>query len=309
LSIIDFFSATPKGAHMTIQVLNTFNRILETNHGFETNFLKVLYYDFPQYYKDRYHSYEYSRFCTILNGQKKVSYDGGSPFIYDKGQFLLLPPNSTVTMEISVPTRAFVLEINDCLIQEVSEKVSNDLEMDVPARIESNCFDFSLAPYVDTAFQHVVEACFSTNRDKAFWMDLYAQELAYHLICVQSTRGLLTTKLSNPIFNTIRFMNANWDEKESLSELAGMANMSINSYIQQFKKLTGMTPVEYRTGIRMSHARNLLRTHTVSETAFELGYENISHFIRIFRDKYGVTPKQYQKHFDDMLSNANISME
>lgn len=283
---------------MRIPCLHSFDKVLEQTHGFETDFLRVLYYDFPQYYKDIYHSYEYPRFCTILNGQKKVAYDGCTPFTYDESQFLILPPNSSVLMEITIPTRAFVLEINDNLIQEVNDKVSNDLEMEIPLETQQNCFNFGLAPYVSTAFNHVVNACFGDDRNKAFLMDLYAQELAYHLICVKSIRGILANTSTNPILRTVWHMSTKWNEKISLEDLAAMANMSINTYILQFKKLTGLTPAEYRTGIKMGHARDMLHNKTVTEVALELGYESISHFIHLFKTKYGVTPKQFQKFHD-----------
>jgi AraC-like DNA-binding protein len=278
---------------------------LESTHGLETKFIKVLYYDFPHFYKGSYHSYEYPRLCTILSGEKHVTYGDFDPFIYDESQFILLPPYSTVSMEIPRPTRALVLELSDQLIQDVSEKVSIDLELDLPAENRQNCYNFSLSPYVGDAFRHVVDACFGNDRNKAFLMDLHAQELAYHLIRVTSMQGILNERLPNPIMRTIWFMTTNWSEKLTTKDLAAMANMSMNAYILQFRKLTGMTPGEYRTAIKLSRARDMLRTRTVTETALELGYENISHFIHLFREKYSVTPKQFQKLYAVNLSGVD----
>jgi AraC-like DNA-binding protein len=289
---------------MSLDCLSTFDRQLESTHGLETKFLKVLYYDFPQYYQDSYHSYEYPRLCTILKGAKHVKYGDFDPFTYDESQFILLPPHSTVLMEISQPTRALVLELSDQLIREVTEKASVDLELDITAENRQSCYSFNLSPYVGDAFRHVVDASFSQDRNKAFLMDLHAQELAYYLIRATSIQGILNEHLPNPVLRTIWFMTTNWSEKVSIKELAAMANMSTNAYILQFRKLTGMTPGEYRTATKLGHAREMLRTHTVTETALELGYENISHFIHLFREKYNLTPKQFQKLYAVNLSLA-----
>lgn len=285
--------------------LSSFDRRLESTHGFETNFLKILYYEFPHYYKDTYHSYEYPRLCTIQSGQKHVQYGDYEPFTYDDSQFVLLPPNSNVLMEISIPTRALVLEISDHLIQEVSERITNDLKIDLPKKSHYNRYDFNLMPHVNDSFRQVVKACFGEDRNKAFLMDLHAQELAYHLIRVKSIYNILNERLSDPTLHTIWYMTTNYSQKVTVKELAGMANMSINAYIIQFKKFTGMTPVEYRTRMKMSRARDLLRSHTVTETAMELGYENISHFIRLFKETYRATPKQFQKRYFVELSNPD----
>jgi AraC-like DNA-binding protein len=45
----------------------------------------------------------------------------------------------------------------------------------------------------------------------------------------------------------------------------------------------------------MEKAKNIIAHGSVTEAAFDLGYENISYFISLFKDRYGVTPKQYKK--------------
>ena len=48
---------------------------------------------------------------------------------------------------------------------------------------------------------------------------------------------------------------------------------------------------------RMKKARTLLKEtdQTVENVAYEVGYENVEHFNRLFKKNYGMTPVQYRK--------------
>ncbi|EOU1703969.1 helix-turn-helix transcriptional regulator [Clostridium perfringens] len=176
--------------------MDRFDRQLELSDGIETEYLRILYYTFEKNYNDTYKSYEYKRLCTIVDGEKNVRINNGKNIIYDSSKYMLLPPNSSVEMKIEKPTKALVLELNEDLINTVSE-------------------------------------------------------IAYDL------------------------------------------NMSLPSFSSKFKKIMGMTPNDYLTNLKLNEAVRLLKFSSVTEVAYDLGYENISHFIKLFKKKFGLTPKQY----------------
>ncbi len=66
-----------------------------------------------------------------------------------------------------------------------------------------------------------------------------------------------------------------------------------------FKEQTGLPPLEYATKLRMEKgARLLLGTElSVKEIAFVCGYEDSKYFSRLFRQREGMSPKQYREHF------------
>ena len=98
----------------------------------------------------------------------------------------------------------------------------------------------------------------------------------------------------NPLNKAIRYIHERIKEPISICQLAHDLNMSEASFCQSFKKIMGITPKEYVTSLKLTKAKSLLQNQNVTEVAYDLGYENISHFITLFRNKYGVTPKQYQ---------------
>lgn len=61
----------------------------------------------------------------------------------------------------------------------------------------------------------------------------------------------------------------------------------------------GMTPSDFVNGLRMDYAARQLRgtPDSLSEIAEEIGIQNMSHFHRLFRTRFGMTPRQYRvKH-------------
>lgn len=60
-----------------------------------------------------------------------------------------------------------------------------------------------------------------------------------------------------------------------------------------------MTFIDSLTEIRLGHASRLLiaTTKSVSEIAYETGFNNISNFNRIFKKKKGCTPKEFKKSY------------
>ena len=88
-------------------------------------------------------------------------------------------------------------------------------------------------------------------------------------------------------------MKEKFKEKLTISDIASEFNMSVANFSSKFKKIMNMSPNDYLTNIKLQEAKKLLRTKNVTEVAYELGYENISHFILLFKRKFGLTPKQY----------------
>jgi AraC-like DNA-binding protein len=79
-----------------------------------------------------------------------------------------------------------------------------------------------------------------------------------------------------------------------LAELAAKVGMTRFRALRVFKRQFGLTPHEYQICLRISQARDLLkRGHSSAEVAAHCGFSDQSHFIRHFKRRLGVTPKQY----------------
>lgn len=79
-----------------------------------------------------------------------------------------------------------------------------------------------------------------------------------------------------------------------IGDLAKAASMSIASFHEHFKAVTGSTPLQYQKDLRLIEARGLLRTlkHTVAKAAFAVGYQSSSHFSRDYSRTFGVPPSR-----------------
>lgn len=274
-------------------------------NGFETDFVRLIYYDIPCHFRDKYRSYEYHRVCSIIEGVKNVKINTGDKFTYDSSEFLLLPPESTVEMEINVPTRALVLELSDHLIDNVSKRVSAEREIPDDFARTSIIYRDSIAA-IRSESQEIIALAMGKNRDREFLVDLYVQRMVYNLLTDMGTRVILLQNRNNPIVKAIALMHTHCTSGITLAEIAYTVNMSTSLFSLNFKKVTGTTPLRYFVGIKLEKARELLRHESVTDVSFDLGYNNISHFIRLFKEKFGLTPKKYQlKHYGDgNLSNC-----
>ncbi len=99
---------------------------------------------------------------------------------------------------------------------------------------------------------------------------------------------------ANKIKPAILFIEKNFSSNISLSSLAQECSMSSNYFCRIFKEVTGHTPFEYITTYRIEAAcEMLLSQKSVTDTAFDCGFNDLSYFIHIFKKNLGVSPKQY----------------
>ncbi|MCI3918721.1 response regulator [Paenibacillus sp. TRM 82003] len=97
---------------------------------------------------------------------------------------------------------------------------------------------------------------------------------------------------------TVRLIEERYGSSElSLTMLAEESFVSSNHLGVLFKKATGMTVHQYIMELRMRKAEELLRTtkRKVSEVAVRIGMSNHSYFCTLFKQKYGMSPGEYQE--------------
>nr|WP_314495924.1 AraC family transcriptional regulator [uncultured Chryseobacterium sp.] len=96
------------------------------------------------------------------------------------------------------------------------------------------------------------------------------------------------------------FVHNNFDKKITLDEVASLTNMSSVTFNRFIKKRIGKTFVNYLNEIRVGYAARWLieKDITVSEIAFESGFNNIANFNKIFKSIQKSTPSEFKAKFN-----------
>ncbi len=98
------------------------------------------------------------------------------------------------------------------------------------------------------------------------------------------------------IWRARNFIHQHFDEELSLTRVANFVNISANYLSEKFKCVTGINFVDYVARTRIEKACDLLRNSNsrVSEIAFEVGFQSLSQFNRVFKKLIGKSPTAYR---------------
>ncbi len=107
-----------------------------------------------------------------------------------------------------------------------------------------------------------------------------------------------------PVFDLI---HQGYTERMKLSELAAAANIGQTSFCRYFKRVTGLTVMEYIRRYRIDQAKELLMStdRPVTWIAYESGFESHSHFDRVFRSVTHLTPNEFRSRYAPKVSAAS----
>jgi AraC-like DNA-binding protein/ligand-binding sensor protein len=120
---------------------------------------------------------------------------------------------------------------------------------------------------------------------------------AEHLSMV-SNQIVVRQKNTEPpvIARAKKYIEDHQSDDLSLGEVAKAVNTSVFYFCKLFKKITGVNFTDYLARVRVEKAKNLLLNPNlrVSEIAYEVGFQSLTHFNRVFKRIVGESPTQFR---------------
>ena len=114
-------------------------------------------------------------------------------------------------------------------------------------------------------------------------------------LCRKHTTEKRKNVNNNCIKQGIIYIREHFMESLDVETIATYAGFSRYYFSRQFKEVTGMTVMQYVTFLRCRHARELLEEGvSVSRTAIECGFTELSYFTKVFKRQYGILPSKIQ---------------
>jgi AraC-like DNA-binding protein len=98
-------------------------------------------------------------------------------------------------------------------------------------------------------------------------------------------------------YHMTRVMEENFAYNLKLEDYAQLCHMSLSTFKKSFKQYYHATPAAWLQQRKLQHALHLvLNTDLpISQISLECGFEDTSHFIRVFRQKHQLTPLQFRQ--------------
>lgn len=246
---------------------------------------------------------------SMLQGKKIMQLEGTSRFDYLPGESVIVSPGQSMKIDFPEasfenPTQCIALEISGDLIKSTMDLLNEyhpKVEKSENWIIDSKTFHLiNNIQLADTINRIIRISRYDQGKSKDIIIDLTLREMLVRLMQTQAAKIFAkdyhTLSTSNPLAFTIRFIKENLDTKIDLDEVANKASMSRATFFKKFKEEFGITPSKYILNERLKRAERLLSNskYSITQVCYYSGFENLSHFITVFKNEYGSSPGQYR---------------
>ncbi|MFB6279776.1 MAG: helix-turn-helix domain-containing protein [Salinibacter sp.] len=249
----------------------------------------------------------------MVEGTTVVHADGEETVRLDSAESLVVPPLQTITIDFpeagQVPARYVVLKIDREEVRSILDRMvegSPDEAVSRGWQVQDQAFSQVESSEGVKKVLDMVAYLFRENPpNRDHLIDLNAMELIIQMLQTDS-RPLMVGEFARGtsaggLAAAVQYIQDNLDRHISIDELVDVACMSKSSFYRHFSDEFDMSPLEYITRERVIRARELLSDpeNTVTSVSHALGFSSTSHFIDMFKEHEGVTPKQYQLDVND----------
>jgi AraC-like DNA-binding protein len=137
-----------------------------------------------------------------------------------------------------------------------------------------------------------------------------------HLIARQDPSYRFVRELSSRVRNNKNhrsitdFMEQYYSHKLNVDDYALLTGRSVSTFLRDFKRIYNTTPNKWIVDKKVEVAQGLMLTnnYSVTRAALEAGFEDVSNFIKVYKRKYGVTPKQSKSRIEQMQYENIVSI-
>ena len=268
--------------------------------------LKLYQVKVPDYLTDiNIHWHEELEIVLITRG-RGIFYIDLKPYTVTEGDFLLLNPyvlhSCSQYKQEEYEADTFVLNMSmldtnhdSCSIKFINSIAENKV-----------IFPFVIKP--DTPGYPLLKEYFSKcktayiDKHKGFELELKAYlYLFLHTLFTNIPVEVpdpinVDDAITDKIKIILKYIKENYTEQLTVKDMAEQLNFSEYHFMRFFKKHLGVTCIEYINNYRLDIAAKKLSTtnHSIMEIALETGFNNISYFNKLFKEKFKLTPKEFR---------------
>lgn len=234
--------------------------------------------------------------CLVAQGAKQASL-GNHSFAYDGAKFLVVSVDLPLLAWVSdaSPERPYLCVAYDLDLNALTELM---LERAVPPLPGNGSPGLALSvvePVLLDAMLRLLRLL-DAPQDAPVLAPLAEREILYRLLTGSQARMMRHIAMGEnrlrQIGRAIEWIKNHYGDPFSVERLADIAGMSVSSFHHHFKAVTGLSPLQYRTQIRLQQARRLmvLEGMDAANAGFRVGYESPSQFSRDYSRAFGNPP-------------------
>jgi AraC-like DNA-binding protein len=240
-------------------------------------------------------------FVHVLSGKKTWRTTEGT-WIAEQGQTLFFKKGACVLhQDFKDDFCVMVFFVSDDFIRDVVREVSGQLSgrhdggaLRKTAMIVNG--DVTLATY----FQSMLAYFTGTAKPSETLLTLKLKELIVSILLGHNNPELAAyfqslLKSAAPPLSHI--METNFSYNLALEEFARLSHRSLSTFKRDFRKYYNQPPGRWLLQKRLEYSAVLLKNPAlnVSQVALDCGFEDLSHFSRAFKEKFGTSPVNYRK--------------
>lgn len=238
-------------------------------------------------------------FVYVLSGKKKWKTLHAEYMVYAGDAIFVKKGANIIHKFFEEDFCALIIFLPDQFIKDVMQNnfiappKETDKEMDAVIPLD---LDEVLSSYFQSLFSYFLQK----EAPLKNLLEIKFQELILNLISSKKNQALCChfKTLGHESKTSLReIMEANFAYNMTLEEFSRLSGRSLTTFKRDFAEIYDTSPGKWLLQKRLEYSKYLLETtdKNISELAFESGFENTSHFIRVFRQAFGATPLQFKK--------------